>query len=349
MRMNIIRKAIASVFVLTAFLCQSAYAVSIDKIIMFGDSLSDNGNVYSITKTAHDTLPLIPIIPQEPVYYHGRFSNGPVWIENLASSMNVELKDFAYGGSWVEPITVSKLSMPISLSMQVNFYLVEALTDTNIDKHLYVIWAGGNDYIKGRSDIDEATTNTVKIIKDQLDWLRFYGAKNFLVLNLPDLSVVPQVVDQGSAFVEQEREMTTQHNRKLAVMIKEEQIANPGDKILFGDLTSYMDDVISNPAKYHLKNVSEPCFGGGYFFHLANAVNTKEVDAAKDARIDIMNNASLREAYLMSKLATSGAKACDNPDEYLFWDHLHPTRMMHLIISTTAKELLYENGVSGKY
>ena len=39
-----------------------------EQIVVFGDSLSDNGNQYKNTGQ-----------PPSPPYYNGRFSNGPTW------------------------------------------------------------------------------------------------------------------------------------------------------------------------------------------------------------------------------------------------------------------------------
>ena len=47
-------------------------------IISFGDSLSDVGNTY-----------LAAGIPQSPPYYQGHYSNGPIWLEYLASKLGV--------------------------------------------------------------------------------------------------------------------------------------------------------------------------------------------------------------------------------------------------------------------
>src|SRR5258708_9793252 len=65
---------------------------SLNNIVVFGDSLSDTGNLYKIYK-----------IPVSPPYYEGRFSNGPVWPEILIAfyfpeDANEHLVDYAYGG-----------------------------------------------------------------------------------------------------------------------------------------------------------------------------------------------------------------------------------------------------------
>ena len=57
-------------------------------VISYGDSLSDNGNLYALTGQ-----------PPSPPYYMGRFSNGPVTVEQLAGSLGSPLLDFAYGGA----------------------------------------------------------------------------------------------------------------------------------------------------------------------------------------------------------------------------------------------------------
>lgn len=347
MQGRILRQLLLVMSLLTLLIGQAS-ARTIDKIVVFGDSLSDNGNIHHITETAHQVIPLVPVIPNDRVYYGGRFSNGPVWVDNLSKSMNVKLDDYAYGGAWVEPITVSKIAMPINLGMQVNFFLVKAATDFNTSKHLYVIWGGGNDYVNGRSDPEKATTDTVNILREQMDWLRYYGARNFLVMNLPDISLAPQVIAEGSAAVEAARKITLMHNKKLADMIEREQKKHKDDKIILADFTDYMDDVVANPEKYNLKNVTDACYGGGYTMQGINSMDPREIDAAKKANIDVMNNSSIREAYITAKLAASGVQPCANPTEYLFWDHLHPTATAHTIISTLAEGLLYINGITGK-
>ena len=53
-------------------------------IYVFGDSYCDVGNVYTATKGA---------IPAAP-YYNGRFSNGPIWIDHVASASGLPMAPY---------------------------------------------------------------------------------------------------------------------------------------------------------------------------------------------------------------------------------------------------------------
>ncbi|KAJ9075881.1 hypothetical protein DSO57_1031476 [Entomophthora muscae] len=59
-------------------------------VYVFGDSISDNGNLYRLKDKA---------IPSTQLYYEGRFSNGPVWVEYLANTLNAKLFDMAYASA----------------------------------------------------------------------------------------------------------------------------------------------------------------------------------------------------------------------------------------------------------
>ena len=83
-------------FILLYLLSSIVFANPLKNIVIFGDSLSDNGNLYAYMK--HQ-------LPVSPPYYNGRFTNGPVWVERLASSYfsgdQSHLLDYAYGGAGV--------------------------------------------------------------------------------------------------------------------------------------------------------------------------------------------------------------------------------------------------------
>src|SRR5215469_11423416 len=77
----------ASVAFVLITMTSLASASSFPAIIVYGDSLSDNGNLYALAA-----------YPPSPPYDQ-RFSNGPVAVEQMAAAFGAPLFDFAYGGA----------------------------------------------------------------------------------------------------------------------------------------------------------------------------------------------------------------------------------------------------------
>ena len=87
-------------------------------LVVFGDSLSDDGNLLSLIG-----LPL-------PPDWEGRFSNGPNYAEQLAGLLHMKLDDRAYGFAMASDATPPLLvnHVPphsINLSYQVAQYIAE--------------------------------------------------------------------------------------------------------------------------------------------------------------------------------------------------------------------------------
>lgn len=152
-------------------------------LVVFGDSLSDNGNSYE--RTNH-------YIPQTPPYFMGRFSDGLVWTELLAKKMTEKenfLLDFAIGGAGVTAED-EDIEGTFTLANQVKEYLRQN-NQVADSQNLYVIWIGANNYLILPDEIDE-TVDTVKVGTEKaIDKLIDAGANHFLVVNLPDLSKTP--------------------------------------------------------------------------------------------------------------------------------------------------------------
>jgi phospholipase/lecithinase/hemolysin len=318
---------------------RSVFASPIDKIVLFGDSLSDTGNIYQLTIEAHKAIPAIPIIPKNPPYFNGRFSNGPVWIDTLSQAMNVPLINYAYGGAWVEPLSDSRQIFPFGLDTQIDMYLVANIFDLHKKDHLYVIWGGANDYIDDRSDAEYATTNTVHHLENQIDSLIFAGAKKFLVLNLPDFAYLPIVMAKGPDYAARISHLSQLHNQKLQNMLNYETKNHPDVLFINADVSAPFDDMISHPEKYHLKNIANACYTGGYSLSSLKFDNEEELTAAKKANIDIAHSTVLHLAYQNALAAQRNQQLiCDRPDEYFYWDQLHPTTVIHQLIATMALE-----------
>jgi phospholipase/lecithinase/hemolysin len=155
-------------------------ALAYDGVYAFGDSLSDNGNVYAMTGGA------IPPFP----YYNGRFSNGPVMVEYLAQRLGVGLHDYAYGGATTGTTNLFSPSLP-GLSQEIAQFGTGSLDPNG----LYTVWAGANDFSTSTS-ISTSTSNIVNAV----DTLEQNGARHILVINMPDLGLTPRLLAENAVY-----------------------------------------------------------------------------------------------------------------------------------------------------
>ena len=109
------------------------------EIFTFGDSLSDTGNLYILSGGT---------IPPDPPYYQGRFSNGPIWTEQLADMLGMELppeNQFALAGSQTGYDNF-EIPLPLGFRTQIDGYL-GSLGLQEVDPNaLHTIWIGANDF-----------------------------------------------------------------------------------------------------------------------------------------------------------------------------------------------------------
>lgn len=109
----------------------------------FGDSLSDNGNLFKLTGK-----------PPAP-YYEGRFSNGPVWVEYLPNLINRDFSaanDYAYGGAFTGPLTINGKSLGTNLdgaslpgiSTEIAGFAASGGSFSRSD--VVALWGGANNY-----------------------------------------------------------------------------------------------------------------------------------------------------------------------------------------------------------
>lgn len=166
----------ASLFVAAAPAASSTSA-AFSGLYVFGDSLSDNGNLYALTG---GTFPPAP-------YYQGRFSNGPVAVEVLADGLGLaadQFHDMAVAGA--KTGTGGQIPGTGMLSQVAQYSAL--LGGPNADAGaLYFVWGGAND-LRGGVSIADAVDNLSLIV----DTLYSLGARKFLLPNLPDLGLTPE-------------------------------------------------------------------------------------------------------------------------------------------------------------
>lgn len=207
---------------------------SFDTIVAFGDSLSDNGNLYALDPES---------VPAS-LYYQGRFSNGPVWVEYLAKGdlLNSTLMDRAFAGAQTGG------DSPPGLITQVNMFVA---TETLPANALFVIWIGANDFLGGGTDVQASIVN----IATALGTLAAFGVENMLVVNLPDLGALPRVNRTANSFPS--TVLSHVFNDALEDAIGAFKNANSDITVYEFDVLSFLNEIIDDPASYGFKNVTD--------------------------------------------------------------------------------------------
>jgi phospholipase/lecithinase/hemolysin len=213
---------------------------NLKKLVIFGDSLSDNGN--SFVKQA---------VPPAP-YYRGRWTNGLNWVDFLpmvaghfsaaTAFFQNNGTNFAVGGSTSE-----------ILATQIDLFLQnvggKALAD-----NLYIIWIGTNDFSAGI-----APNMTVQNIRKGIAQLSTAGAKNILVLNIPDISLTPNVIALGASTAGSARQFVSLTNMLIQLQIPLLGWLH-GIKLSLVDINSIFTQVVSGPEEFRFTSSSGAAF-----------------------------------------------------------------------------------------
>lgn len=282
-----------------------AAAVGYTGMFVFGDSLSDNGNVYDSTSG---------IIPAPP-YADGRFSNGPVYADYMAGRLGLPLDNllsggtnYAFGGAGTD-FSVPEVSgaNPLSVQNQVDLFQAQHLLTGADPGALYVVYAGGNNLQRGIDAAAAAPADAAAIrqatareaaadITGMIDLLHRTGAQHFLVPNAVPLGAAPTNAAAGALATSFAIEFNTQLAAGVASL--------SGPNVALFDTFGFTEGVFADPAAFGFADVSNPCL----------------TDAS----------------YL------GGGTVCSEPDLHLFWDDLHPTTAAHLTLADAMLGALEE-------
>ena len=275
---------------------QAAIAVTpFSGLVIFGDSLSDTGNVLSLT-TQFTTFPF-PRFPGAA----GRFSDGKVWTEYLAEGLGLTNaaksanlyhdaantfnnvvaigapggSNFAYGGARTGLGGAAGATTGLG-SQLVNWngsLFGTSLTRAADPNALYVVVAGANDLRDARSSFATGTAEHAAArssaasavawnVVNSVSLLANAGARHFLISNLPDLGKTPEATFLGRSAAS--TDITLKFNSAL--------LANAGAFDSFFqsrtgvdldirtlDFYGLNEKVAANPAAYGISNLTLPC------------------------------------------------------------------------------------------
>jgi outer membrane lipase/esterase len=287
-------------------------------LVVFGDSLSDPGNVYALTGQ-QSVAPYDEPVPTFPYAIGGNhFSNGKTYVERLArrlhlnvtakATFNPEIRratNYAVGAARARVGGPPRL---LDLTGEVNAFLSDFGNSAPSDA-LYVIWIGGNDIRDAleAAFVDPTLATSFQILEAALlgeatniGALAAAGATDFLVLNAPNLGVAPAVTALGPQAIGAAMMFSAGYNNGLSDALDGLELMFPDITVTRFDTFAFLTTVAANGAAFGLPQTTVPCLT---FFVLEDAV-------------------------------------CDKPKEYLFWDAVHPTTATHRLIARKVEKAL---------
>lgn len=211
---------------------------TVNQLVVFGDSLSDNGN--AAIAAASLGIPFPPL------------SNGPLWIDQLAAKLSLpDPQPFLAltGGTNYAIATAQTGSNALSgVSDQLALFAGAHLAGLPADA-LYTFWAGANDVFNGGNPVLAADNIFNNILS-----LAGGGGKYFLWLNLPDLGLTPRAIAAGQTVPA--NLASTAFNTEWAINLGKLQAQ--GIDVVGVNVEALFAQIVANPGAFGFSNVTSP-------------------------------------------------------------------------------------------
>ncbi|GGA13244.1 SGNH/GDSL hydrolase family protein [Okeania sp. KiyG1] len=274
------------------------------QMFVFGDSLSDPGNTNGTRNGRR--------------YFERRASNGNVFADILAESC-LDLDPVTYyrprrggvssdGANFARGGNDSGEKFGEQIDDFINDFLDEGQSANS--NALYTVWIGANDYIKetllgSDAESDGNPDIVVENIADAIRNLHGEGAEDFLIPNLPLFGFSPLATSRSESASERLNQLTDDHNQKLELKIAELEEELSEVTITLLDVDSIFNEILDNPSQLGFTNVTDNW--------LETVLDPSACNNAFDCDVDLAD-----------------------PDRYLFWDYLHPTKAFHKLVANEA-------------
>ena len=267
------------------------------QVFAFGDSYSDNGEAKKISTeivNEKDSPDGAYIKPSDELYWNDRYSNGPTTVEVLAKKLDVNLTNYATGGATTGKENYSTWMDHLGdtgMLGQIEKF-EKSLNGAKADPEaLYFIFASANDYFLF---MDYSRPGTVEGIADKAVTNIDTAVKRLSSLGAKKFFVVNS---SDLSLVPYENTTNRTDSAKAFVERVNKKLPQTMNKlqkdlnisIMLFDHTKISDKITKNPEKYGLVELSKEC----------------------------------QSTYPKVK------PACENPDQYYFWDEWHFSRVVH--------------------
>ncbi|WCJ38893.1 GDSL esterase/lipase At2g30310 [Euphorbia peplus] len=262
----------------------------------------------------------------------GRFSNGKLISDMLASYLGIKGSlppfldptlspddlitgvNFASGGAGFDDITSFPTgSIPISKQIQhfklhknkLQLIVGEGKANIIVNNSLIYVSAGVNDWLLNYYNLPtRALTYDVNTYQDFLlskvqyfiKELHDVGCRSIIVCGLAPIGCLPfqRSWSIEKLCVEDQNKDSQLYNQKLVKMLSELQLVLSGVKLVYCDYYTPIIDMVNHPQNYGFIETTKGC-------------------------------CIKRGSESLSTLCSEILAPCENPEQHLFWDQIHPT------------------------
>ena len=278
-------------------------------IVFFGDSLSDPGNHYiAFGQVTRPPYQPVAIYPYAMGGHH--FSNGPTWAEDLTDELDTPVSgkpalrepgvftNYAVGRARARP--GAPVFADFDLGTQVGAFLTD-FGGRAPSNRTYVIWIGANDLFDALEalQLDPSGAASLGIIQQAIG-ATAESVQMLWAAGARDFLVLNLADPALTPYVRSLGPVAAGASTQLATAYNGALAqalaalgALPQIQVRQFDMNAFLHTVVASPGRYGLRDVENACLKFGV---ATNAV-------------------------------------CADPNHYLFWDGIHPTRAAHLIIS----------------
>ncbi|MDX1811048.1 MAG: SGNH/GDSL hydrolase family protein [Gammaproteobacteria bacterium] len=294
------------------FISPITLAKPYNDVYVFGDSLSDTGNVAAYYGV---DLP-------SPPYFQNRVTNGRVAVEALAHKFGLKAApslyflgsehgtNYAAAGASAIGLGEGDLGGQILAFSTINS---EAPSDA-----LYVVFIGGNDVRKARgklNPLDKDDLVEAHALLEQaagnigvaVQSLITAGAKNIIVVNSPNVGAIPETTIAAflgnlSWLPAVTEGLSIYFNTSLNAAVHQVELMTGVDVMQF-DLFSYFNYLLTNADTLGITNTTDPCY-----------------KTWGDPFLAVLNPVCVDEEFNPT------------PNSFFFIDEIHPTKNVHKAI-----------------
>ena len=278
-------------------------------LVFFGDSLTDPGNHYiAFGEVSRPPYQTVAIYPYAMGGHH--FSNGPTWAEDLTDELDTPVSgkpalrepgvftNYAVGRARARP--GAPVFPDFDLGTQVGAFLTDFGGHATANR-TYVIWIGANDLDDAIEalQVDQTGATSIGIIQQAIG-ATAESVQMLWAAGARDFLVLNLADPALTPYVRSLGPVAAGASTQLAAAYNGALAqalaalgALPQIQIRLFDMNAFLHTVVASPGRYGLRDVENACLKFGV---ATNAV-------------------------------------CADPNHYLFWDGIHPTRAAHLIIS----------------